>query len=165
MKKLLALAILCLMMALSLTPALAEAAVVETLYDGVCVQFEDGFELYLPANWVQFECSEEMLANGIFYMAVTEDQSYLCTLAWMELAGDLTIAQLQETLAATYETAEVIEVNDVGLVMFADVENSSLCFAALDGTEPGCYLFTFTPMDDEDFATVAALIASSIRNL
>ena len=45
MKKFLALAILCLMMALSLTPALAEAAVVETLYDGVWVQFEDGFEL------------------------------------------------------------------------------------------------------------------------
>ena len=56
MKKILAL-VLCLMMALSLTSALAEAplTLAEQSYEGVWVQFEDGFEIYLPAEWVEYE--------------------------------------------------------------------------------------------------------------
>ena len=62
MKKVLAI-LLCLLMALSMSCAFAETATTaaEMLYEGVWVQFEDGFEFYIPANWVQFECTEEML--------------------------------------------------------------------------------------------------------
>ena len=72
MKKVLAL-ILCLLMALSLGCASAEnvTTAAEVLYEGVWVQFEDGFEIYLPAEWYEFECTEEMNAQGIFYMAGT----------------------------------------------------------------------------------------------
>lgn len=164
MKKILAL-IAGLLLAFSLTGALAEAAVVETLYDGAWVQFEDGFELYLPADWVQFECTDDMIANGIFYLAGTEDQSYLCAIAWNSLDEALTIEQIQELFAANYDGAELIVVNDVALVVYADAENNCLNFIALDGTEPGYYMFSFSPADDEDYQTVAALIASSIRNM
>ncbi|MGN0997421.1 MAG: hypothetical protein ACI4PG_10985, partial [Candidatus Ventricola sp.] len=65
MKKLLAL-VLCLMMACMLSAAVAESAAMEDLFDGAWVQFEDGFELYLPADWAVFETTEEMNAQGIF---------------------------------------------------------------------------------------------------
>lgn len=164
MKKILAL-VLCLVLAFALTGALAEGDVVETLFDGAWVQFQDGFELYLPADWMVFECTEEMNANGIFFMAGSEDQSYTCAIAWDALDAELTIEQVQEKFAEVYSGAEIMVVNDVALVVFADADNNTLNFVALDGTEPGYYLFTFYPMDDEDYQTVAALIASSIRNM
>ena len=46
MKKFLAL-ILCLMMA-CMSIAVAEETAIEDQYDGSWVQFEDGFEIYLP---------------------------------------------------------------------------------------------------------------------
>ena len=53
MKKLLAL-VLCLMMACTLSAAVAEDAAREDLFEGAWVQFEDGFEFYLPAGWYAF---------------------------------------------------------------------------------------------------------------
>ena len=65
MKKFLAL-LLCLMMALSLGAASAETTqhAAEVLYEGSWVRFEDGFEIYLPSEWYEFECTEEMNAQG-----------------------------------------------------------------------------------------------------
>ena len=40
-----------------------------------------------------------------------------------------------------------------------------LNFIALDAAEPGYYMFVFTPGSDADYQVVAALIASSIRNI
>lgn len=163
MKKILAL-ILCLLMALSLT-AVAEtpAVAIEDLYEGAWVKFEDGFELYLPAGWYEHECTEEMNAKGIFYMAGTEDLSYSCTLSWQPLEKDCTIAELQAELVSVYPNANVVEVNGVGLVAWADAETNMLICVALDATEPGFYMFAFSPADDEDFQVLASLIASTIR--
>ena len=163
MKKLFALA-LCLLMLLGMT-AVATAEGIESLFDGVWVQFEDGFEIYLPADWYAVECTEEMNAQGIFYMAGTEDMSYTCTLAWNALEEDCTIEELQAAMATVYPDAEVVEVNGVALVAYADTENNLMNCVALDAAEPGFYLFTFSPLDDEDFVNLAACIAASIRNL
>ena len=48
MKKLLAVT-LCLLLAVLVT-AVAAAEAVEGLFDGTWVQFEDGFEIYLPSD-------------------------------------------------------------------------------------------------------------------
>ena len=176
MKKFLAL-VLCLMMACTLCAAVAESADVdessdvaessdmEELFDGAWVQFEDGFELYLPADWVEFETTEEMNAKGIFFIAGTEDMSYSCTLAWQPLEAECTLEELQPTMAAKYPDAEVVEVNGVGLIAYTDAENNLLNCVAMDAAEPGFYLFAFSPADDEDFQNLAGLIAASIRNM
>jgi len=167
MKKILAL-VLSLMMIFALTTAVAEqtpVVAIEDLFEGVWVQFEDGFEFYLPADWYQAELTEEMNAKGIFYAAGTADFSYYCMLGWRPLAAEYTVEQLQAELVVGYPDAAVVEVNGVGLVAYVDAENNLLNCIALDATEPGYYMFVFSPADDPDFQTLAALIASTIRNV
>ena len=164
MKKVLDL-ILCLLMALSLGCASAEnvTTAAEVLYEGVWVQFEDGFEIYLPAEWYEFECTEEMNAQGIFYMAGTEDMSYTCALAWNPLEEDCTIEELHAEMVKVYPDAQIMDVSGVGLVFYEDTENGLLNYVALDATEPGFYLFAFSPADDAVFKVESAIIASTIR--
>ena len=163
MKKFLAL-ILCLMMA-CVSIAVAEEVAIEDLYDGSWVQFEDGFEIYLPNDWYSFECTEEMNAQGIFYVAGTEDMSYSCTLAWKALDAEISIEDLQAQMVQTYPDAEVVEVNGVALIAYVDSANNLLNCVAMDAAEPGFYLFAFSPADDADFQMLATAIASSIRNI
>ena len=163
MKKFLAL-ILCLMMA-CVSIAVAEEVAIEDLYDGSWVQFEDGFEIYLPNDWYSFECTEEMNAQGIFYVAGTEDMSYSCTLAWKALDAEISIEDLQAQMVQVYPDAQVVEVNGVGLITYVDSANNLLNCVAMDAAEPGFYLFAFSPADDADFQMLATAIASSIRNI
>jgi len=167
MKKFLAM-ILCLMMVFSLTSAVAQEAEVEPmemLFDGVWVQFTDGFELYLPSNWVEYELTLEDNANGIFYAAGSEDGTYSALIGWQPLEAEMTIEEVQAAMVVDYADASVVEVNGVGLVAYIDTENNLLNCIALDATEPGYYLFAFSPADDENFQNMASLIASSIRNI
>ena len=163
MRKILAL-VLCLLMALSLSSAVAETAAPEEMFDGVWVQFEDGFEFYIPANWVQFECTEEMLAGGIFFMAGTEDGSYLCTVSWRALEQEATIEQALEGLSTVYPDAAIYEVNGVNIITYVDAESNLLNCVALDAAEPGLYIFNFYPAEDEEFQLLASAITASIRN-
>ena len=163
MKKFLAL-ILCLMMA-CVSIAVAEEVAIEDLYDGSWVQFEDGFEIYLPNDGYSVECTEEMTAPGRFYVAGTEDMSYSCTLAWKALDAEISIEDLQAQMVQTYPDAEVVEVNGVGLITYVDSANNLLNCVAMDAAEPGFYLFCFSPADDADFQMLATAIASSIRNI
>ena len=165
MKKLLAL-VLALVMTLSMGSVLAEDLPIETieqLYDGAWVQFEDGFEIYLPADWVEFETTPEMNAGGIFYLCGTEDAEYTCAMTWSPLEAECTVEEAHQELAAAYPGAELVEVNGIALIVFGDAENDQLTFAALDATEPGVYLFIFTPMSDENFRVLASAIAASLR--
>lgn len=170
MKKFLAL-ILCLLMACSMVSAVAETALqqtevtpIESLFDGVWVQFEDGFELYLPSNWVQYELTEDDYANGIFYAAGSEDGAYSALIGWSALEAELTIEELQVALAETYPNSNLVNINGVGMLAFTDTTNNLLTCIALDATEPGFYMFAFSPANDDAFTSMASLIASSIRN-
>ena len=167
MKKILAL-VLALMMALSLSSVLAEATPVETveqLYEGVWVQFEDGFEFYVPADWVQYETTVEMNAQGIFYMCGTADASYMCSLAWKPLEAETTIEEAYAAMQANYPGANLVDVNGIGIIAYIDAENGLLNCIAMDAAEPGMYMFAFSPADDEEFQLLASCIASSIRNI
>jgi len=166
MKKIIAL-VLCLMMVLSLSAAVAESPVVaiEDLYEGAWVQFEEGFELYLPADWYQFEVDEETLAGGISYVCGTEDLSRSMMLGWGALNKEYTLEELHAELVVDNPEAKIAQANGIGMVLTADMENSQLVIAALDAAEPGLYTFIFSPIDDEEFVTLAALIASTIRNI
>lgn len=163
MKKFFAL-ILCLMMAFCLTASAEEIIEpIEFLYDGAWVRFEDGFEIYLPADWYEFELTAEQNAQGFFYAAGTEDFSRSCLMAWQPLEADCTIEEAHAALATEYSDAAIVEVNGIGLIACTNAADNQMVIVALDATEPGMYMFIFTPADDEDFQNLAALIAASIR--
>lgn len=161
MKKILAL-VLALVMMLGCVPAMAQS--IEDLYDGVWVQFDGGFEVYMPSDWLQMELTEEDIAEGYFYGACSADQSVLMMMAWAPLEAQLTLEQLHEILSANYP-AKMLTVNGIGLICMADHENGTVTFVGLDGVDLGYYSFLFAPVADEDTKTFAALIASSLRNL
>ena len=164
MKKLLAL-LLSLMMLLSLGAAAAETvtSAAEMLYDGAWVRFEDGFEIYLPSEWYQYETTEEHHALGIFYIAGTQDFSRGFMMGWQQLNQDCTIEQLHAELVTAYPDAKIMDVSGVGLVYYEDPANGLMCYVALDATEPGMYMMGFFPMDNEEMKTLSALIASTLR--
>ena len=161
MKKLLAL-VLALLMFLS-SAAMAEEIVYEQFFDGTWVQFEDGFELYLPSEWLELEVTDDMLEGGIFYAVMSPDGKYTCQVGWSPLDADYTYEEALAQVEAVYPGAKLMEVNGIGLICFGDGANDILGFAALDGAEPGLYMFFFTPMSDENLQIMASVIASSLR--
>lgn len=169
MKKLLALA-LCLMMAFCMVSAVAEEETeilaAEMLFDGVWVQFEDGFEFYLPSNWYQVEeIPQEWIEMGVFYAACTEDMAYNVTLEWHPIEEGTSMGMLYDAVSETSPDAGIALVNGVELLAYTNFENNQMTYIAMDGAEPGIYCFVFTPADDPDFQNLAALIASTIRNI
>ena len=167
MKKILSL-VLCLMMLFTGFAFAEEAtdempATAEEAYEGVWVQFEDGFELYLPAEWVEIEVTEEMLEGGIFYVAASPDGAYTCQLAWTALEAETAIEDLQAELAVAYPDATLMVVNEIPMIVYSDAENDMLAAVAMDAAEPGVYMFCFTPASDADYMVLAGYIISSIR--
>ena len=163
MKKLLAL-VMALMMLLC-SAAVAEEVAYEELFDGTWVQFEEGFELYLPSDWLVLESTEEELAAGIAFTVCSPDEAYYMALAWSGLEAELTIEELQAALVEAGYPVEPVEVNGIGLLVIADADNNTLSFIGMDAAEPGYYTFIFTPMNDENLQVLASVIASSLRNI
>jgi len=162
MKKILA---LMLMLIAVMMAGTAMADLAEAPFEGVWVQFEDGFEIMLPADWLEIELTEEWMAGGIFYAACSPDGANTVQLTWAPLETEMTIQEVQADLATEYPDAEVIEFNGIEFVSLSDEENDMFCMCALDGAEPGLYMFWFTPNSDEAFVESAVAIATSIRNI
>ena len=163
MKKLLAL-VMALMMLLC-SAAVAEEIVYEEFFDGTWVQFEEGFELYLPSDWLVLESTEEELEAGIAFSVCSPDEAYYMALMWQGLEAELTIEELQAALVEAGFAVEPLEVNNIALLVMGDAENDTLSFIGMDAAESGYYIFLFTPMSDENLQTLAAVIASSLRNI
>lgn len=151
MKKLLAIV-------LTLVALLSCAAMAEEM---VPVTFEDGFQISLPADWLQIELTDEMLASGIFYAVCSPDGANTVQISWSALEADMTVEELQAVLATEYANATIIESNGIGFVGFT-VSEDAYGFAALDATEPGMYIFWCTPANDEAFNETVIAIMSSI---
>lgn len=161
MKKMLALA-LTLMLMLGCVPVLAQSF--EDLYDGAWVQFDGGFEVYLPSDWMEVEITEEEREMGFFYGACSPDASLLMEMAWAPLETEVTLEQLCEIISAN-SPAQMLEVNGIGLICTADTSTNTVYFIGLDGVDLGYYTFLFSPVTDEETKLYTAMIAASLRNL
>jgi len=162
MKKMLAL-VLSLMMILACVPAMAQG--IEALFDGNWIRFEDGFEFYLPADWMQMEVTQDDLASGFFYAACNADQTNQMWVAWSALEAEVTIEEMLEIMRANYPAAEILEaIEGIQLVATVDPANDTLALIGMDAAEPGYYTFIFGPASDETLQAYATVIASSLRN-
>jgi len=158
MKKIFA---LLLMMAMLLTGA----ALAEAPFEGVWVQFDAGFEILMPGDWLELEVTDEMLSGGVFYAACSPDGANTVQMSWGALEAPMTIEELQAALNEVYPGAQIVEFNGVAFVTASDTENDLFCMTALDGVDLGMYTFWFTPDSDAAFVETAVAIASSIRNI
>lgn len=168
MKKLIALA-LALVLCLGCVSAFAEALEVdvENAFDGVWVQFADfGFQIYLPSDWIEWELTEDELAEGMFYSAVSEE-GYGVDLYYGDAsaAAGVDHATFAAGVAETYPDAELITINGIDFVEYTDQEIGTCNLYAFGADDDG-YIFEFYPYDDADFLAGYALpIAASISNL
>ena len=147
---------------LVLIALLSCAAMAEEL---VPVTFEDGFQVSLPGDWLEIEATEEMLAAGIFFAAVSPDGANTVQISWNALEAEIAIEDLQAAMVEIYPDASVIEINDIAFIGFTDTEEDICGFIAMDAAEPGYYTFWFTPASDEAFVDLATSIVLSICNV
>ena len=133
-------------------------------FEGSWVQFEDGFEIYLPNDWVVVDPTDAMKQAGIFYSVTSPDSARSMQVAWAEATGVSTVDDLKTQLATAYPTATVVTINGVDFVTYEDTANNSTGIVALDGNG-GMFIFNFTPASDEAYGPIALTIASSIRNI
>ena len=150
---------------LTMAMLLTGAALAEAPFEGVWVQFDAGFEVLMPGEWLEMEVTEEMLAGGIFYAACSPDGANTVQMSWAALGAPMTIQEIQAALNEVYPGAEVVEFNGIEFVSCSDVEADIFSLTALDGVDLGMYTFWFTPDSDEAFVDTAVAIATSIRNI
>ena len=156
--------VLIAMLALSCTAALAESdAPADAAFEGSWVQFEDGFEIYLPNEWVVVDPTDEMIQSGIFYAVTSPDGARNMQVAWSEEAGAADANAVKAQLEATYTEVEILNINGIDFVTYLDAQNDSTGIVAL-GANGDMFLFNFYPASDEEFAPIAVTIATSIRN-
>jgi len=164
LKKLLS-AVLAALLIFGCAAALAESTAPENAaFEGSWVQFEDGFEIYLPSDWLVLDPTDAMKEAGIFYSVTSPDSARSMQVAWADAAGITSAADLKTAMAITYPTADILTINSVDFVTYEDTDNDSTGIVALDANG-GMFIFNFTPASDEEFGPIAVTIASSIRTI
>ena len=165
MKKFLS-AVLAALLIFGCVTALAESAAApeNAAFEGTWVQFEDGFEIYLPSDWLVVDPTDAMKEAGIFYSVTSPDSARNMSVAWADAEGVATAEDLKTQMATLYPTAEILTINGVDFVTYEDTANNSTGIVAL-GATGGMFIFNFTPASDEAFGPIAVTIASSIRTI
>lgn len=154
------------MLLLAFTVMMAGAAVAEGApFEGTWVQFEEGFEILLPSEWLELEVTEEMIAGGVAYAACSPDGANTVQISWSALEAEMTVQDVEAALATEYSDVSIVEFNGVAFVSFVDEANDLFGMAALDGVDLGMYIFWFTPNSDAAFVDTAVAVATSIRNI
>ena len=163
MKKLLSIALIALLV-LTATAAFAEtAAPANAAFEGTWVQFEDGFEIYLPSDWIVSDVTEDMLNAGIFYAVASPDGAHSMQVAWSEDAGATTAEEIKAQMETEYTGVEILNINGIEFVSYENTADDCTGIIAL-GQNGDMFLFNFYPNSDEAFAPIAVTIATSIRN-
>ena len=156
--------ILVALLVFSCTAALAESdAPVNAAFEGSWVQFEDGFEIYLPNDWLVVDLTDEMLQSGVFYAVTSPDGARSMQVAWSEEAGAEDANEVKTQLEDTYTDVQILNINGIDFVTYEDVRTDSTGIVAL-GANGDLFVFNFYPASDEAFGPIALTIATSIRN-
>lgn len=163
MKRISTMALALLILLASVCATAQDAAPAGATYPGTWVEFEDGFQIYLPSEWIVVETDGEMQEAGFFFGVTSEDGAQAMYVSW----HDVQITQAADLLAgvqAEYPDAIALESNDIAFVAFEDAAEGAFGVAALDGAG-GMFTFMFYPLDDEAFVEQAVQIVSSISNV
>ena len=150
-------ALLALLMALVCVSGSAEA-----LYEAVRVDFEDGFSLTVPADWVSFEANGEALEHGILYVLGSADGARQMYVQQWDTQYE-TLSQLEEALRER-DDLQLLNPESIG-------SNAFLMYGFTDRDCTGCLTvhsgtvlnLMFAPQSDAEFMAIVATIMDSCR--
>lgn len=164
MKKLTAI-LLAMLMLLAVPFAYAEEAEGETEppFEGEWVDFES-FVIYLPTSLSEYEVSDELAEQGIYYILTDEDQTHTIQFAYTPMEKDASEEELAEGFKAAYgeENVFTLEAADKIILGYVDAEHDATCFVVKDPVDLGVYVFTFVPASDGDFMETAGVILGTL---
>ena len=147
--------ILCCLLALILLGALASA---EEIRDTVRVQFEDGFALSLPSDWVSYEVAPELADSGFIYCLGSADGAQLMYIQRWN-AGYAELNELESALASReeIELRTTADGNRFLMYNFADADCSG-CVTLFNGSVLNLLVL---PQTDSECMLTAAMIMES----
>ncbi len=137
----------------------------ETLgVDGDFYTFDEiAVQMFVPAVMQPVELTEEDVEQGFIGYFATDDESAVASVVYVGADGE-TVEEYAEELAAMddVEDVEMGILNGIECVTYSlpEQDSNSVAFA----TEAGNLLeFTFAPMSDEGYKSVASLMTLSIQ--
>lgn len=174
MKKLIALA-LTLIMLLSAATAFAEeipeinwadveASIAESNIDGEFYTLDAvDSKFWIPSVMLECELTEEDLADGYIAYFVTEDETAVVSVVYVDVEG-MSLDEYAELLVEAGATdIENVIINGCSALSYNLTEENTGCIAI--ATEAGFILeFAFSPIDDEGFLAISSIIISSIQS-
>lgn len=134
----------------------------EAAYESVRINFEGGFSLSVPSDWVSYEADDEARAQGIGYVLGSVDGSRLMYVQQWQTERE-TLKELEEALRSQ-EDVQILT-GDLG------GDKAFLMYAMNDRDCTGCLTLhagtvlnlMFTPQSDAEFMAMAAAIMDSCR--
>ena len=119
-----------------------------------------GLKMFIPAQFMDTELSEEALADGTFMVLKTEDESAVVRAQAMAYDSDQFMAMLTASGITGWDTI----VNGIHFLQFnvtGDDVNAA-CFA-VSSTANKTLVFSFAPADQEAYADLFRLMAASMQ--
>lgn len=84
-------------------------------YDGTWVEFEDGFKLYLPSDWVQYGLSDSQMEAGILYAAYDPSTTRIQMMVQVSACIDNTVHSIDD-MKRVMDTSADIDAEDTMLI-------------------------------------------------
>lgn len=142
-----------------IAPALEESG----LEGEFCAVSDFGIAMWVPVQLHEVELTEEDVENGYISYLTTDDEDVAVAIICADGEG-MTLEDYMAYLESTEDVSDVEYglVNGIEAVSYDYDGNMNLAFI----TDAGYILeFTFGPMSDEGFATVASIMAASIQTV
>jgi len=144
---------ICALLALLMLCTMASAESAEP----VCLNFEDGFSLSLPAGWLYYEPSGEMRQQNVLYcLSDAAGEGWLYVQRWESDCADADALLTMVNEEAKPISSGKYPFNGFDFVVY-DLEQAdvSCCATLMNGS---IFNFVFTPQSSPDFMVVAAQI-------
>lgn len=149
---------ICALVALAL---LAVSAFAEMPYESVRIEFEDGFALSLPADWVSYEVPKDLTDQGFLYCLGSADGARLMYIQrWSSDCADLAALQAeleQQDEIVLRSSLESVSGTPFLMYNFTDTDCSG-CLTLLDGDVLN---LLFLPQSDDSTMLIAANVMGS----
>ncbi len=141
-------------------------------FRGTWVPFRDGFQIYLPSEWVYYVLDDQETAKGVLYHAGNDGRDSLVGAARMDVvvcyneAGQLrTLGDLEAKLSANYTGVQKIGINGIPCVTYESAQGDYRGVAFFHPSNPN-YVFTVSVSpfgaNDQNVSDVGSAILCSL---
>ncbi|MDO4634250.1 MAG: hypothetical protein Q4B01_10370 [Eubacteriales bacterium] len=104
----------------------------EDLYEGTWINFDGGFDLYLPSDWDVFELTDEDTENGITFSAASTADGLSVVTMKNQMEDGYTLDQLEEELAKVYGDVAYGHINEIPVICFETDSTLGVAFLDMD---------------------------------